>query len=162
MRGAGDTSGSLLVHGTCISVIALDGDVRGALLRGPPGAGKSDLALRFISKFGGGDSMGRGAKLVADDQVLLSREGEAVLARPPGTIAGRLEVRGVGLVEVDHLASARLAVIVDLVRSEEVPRLPPTPPPREEVLGVCITRLKLDPFELSSPVKLNLALTGRI
>ncbi len=162
MLAADGTVGSLLVHGTCISIIGPDGNVRGALLRGAPGSGKSDLALRFISQFGVGDSSAQGARLVADDQVLLSRDGDTLLARPPGTIAGRLEVRGVGIVEVDHRTSATLVVIVDLVNAEDVPRLPPDPLPCEGVLGVCVPQLKLDPFEVSSPVKLKLVLTGRI
>lgn len=152
--------GGLLVHGTCIAISGPDTDARGALLRGAPGSGKSDLALRFISLFGSDETSAHGARLVADDQVLLSREGDTLLARPPGTIAGQLEVRGLGIVKVDHRAQAPLAVIVDLVSTEEVPRIPEDPLPCEDVLGVCVPVLKLNPFELSSPVKLKLALTG--
>jgi serine kinase of HPr protein (carbohydrate metabolism regulator) len=162
MLAAGGSVDSLLVHGTCVSISCPDGDVRGALLRGAPGSGKSDLALRFISSFGCEDASASGAKLVADDQVLLSREGDALLARPPGTIAGCLEVRGVGLIKVDHCASATLVVIADLAEAEDVPRLPPDPLPCEEMLGVRVPKLKLYPFELSSPDKLKLVLTGRI
>ncbi len=162
MLAADGCAGSLLVHGTCVSISSSDGEVKAALLRGAPGSGKSDLALRFISRFGDDGPLGGDANLIADDQVLVSREGDSLLARSPGTIAGRLEVRGVGIIEVDHCASAPLAVIVDLVDAEEVPRLPPDPLPCEDVLGVCVPQLKLNPFELSSPVKLKLALTGRL
>lgn len=148
--------GPFLVHGTCVAYAG-----RGALMRGTPGSGKSDLALRFISCFGGGSSED-GARLVADDQVLLARERDAILARPPDTIAGKLEVRGIGIVEVEHCAPVTLALIVDIVRAEDMPRLPPEPLPAEDVLGVRVPLLRLDPFEHSSPIKLKLALTGKM
>lgn len=133
----------------------------GALIRGAPGSGKSDLALRFISLFGVAEGGIEGACLVADDQVLLSREGRGLVARSPETIAGRLEVRGVGIVEVPHRRRTPLTLIVDLAAAGDVPRLPPDPLPREEILGVHVPVLKLNPFEVSSPVKLKLALTGK-
>lgn len=146
--------GEALVHGTCV---AFPG--RAALLRGAPGTGKSDLALRFISRFGARGEDG-GARLVADDQVLLARDGDAILTRPPEAIAGKLEVRGVGIVEVEYHACVPLALIVDMTSSGDVPRLPPDPRPTEVVLGVDVPVLRLDPFEASSTVKLKLALTG--
>ncbi|GBE44711.1 HPr kinase/phosphorylase [bacterium BMS3Bbin10] len=152
----GATSGELLVHGTCIAMSA-----SGALLRGAPGSGKSDLALRFISLFGVADGGIQGACLVADDQVLLSREGRGLVARSPETIAGRLEVRGVGIVEVPHCERTPLTLVVDLVAAGDVPRMPPDPLPREDILGVQTPVVKLNPFEISSPVKLKLVLTGR-
>lgn len=154
------SGGGLLVHGTCVAISGDNELLKGALLRGAPGSGKSDLALRFISQFGGERTSTAGARLVSDDQVLLICEGDTLLASPPGTIAGRLEVRGLGIVEMDHHAQAPLAVIVDLVSEDEVPRLPPDPLPCEDVLGVRVPVLKLNPFELSSPVKLKMALTG--
>jgi len=150
-----ESGGDLLVHGTCVAISSDNALLKGALLRGAPGSGKSDLALRFISLFDGD-----GARLVSDDQVLLIRKGDTLLASPPGTIAGKLEVRGLGIVEMDHQANTPLAMIVDLVSADEVPRMPCDPPPCEDVLGVCVPVLKLNPFELSSPVKLKLALTG--
>jgi serine kinase of HPr protein (carbohydrate metabolism regulator) len=154
-----ESGGDLLVHGTCVAISSDNALLKGALLRGAPGSGKSDLALRFISLFGGDGTPGDGARLVSDDQVLLIRKGDTLLASPPGTIAGKLEVRGLGIVEMDHQANAPLAMIVDLVSADEVPRMPCDPPPCEDVLGVSVPVLKLNPFELSSPVKLKLALT---
>jgi len=81
-----DTS---LVHATAI---AIEGEA--ILLRGPPGAGKSDLALRLIEG---------GARLLADDQALLRRADNHVLVRAPAAIVGLIEVRGVGVVRVDAL-----------------------------------------------------------
>lgn len=148
--------GEFLVHGTCV---ALGG--RGALLRGAPGSGKSDLALRFISSFGPGvRSNSDHASLVADDQVLLLRVDEGIQARAPQSIAGRLEVRGIGIIDVAHENNVSLILIVDLVELHDVPRLPDCPLPCEDIHGVALPLLKLNPFELSAPVKLKLALTG--
>lgn len=132
----------MLVHATCV---ALDG--RGVLLRGPSSAGKSDLALRLIDG---------GARLVADDQVELSVAEGRLIARPPGPLAGRMEVRGIGIVEVENLPGAPLCLIADLVAPQLVPRLPE--PASETLLGLHLPRIVLAPFESSAPAKLRLAL----
>jgi len=149
MSAADDTR---LAHATCI---ALDdgGGPRGVLLRGPSGAGKSDLALRMIDQ---------GARLVADDQCALSRQGAGaaarLVARAPAATAGAIEVRGVGLREVPSLTEVPVALIVDLVAAEAVERLPEAA--AEEILGVAVPRLALDPFAASAPAKVRLALHG--
>lgn len=156
------TGGELLVHGTCVAINCSDNIARAALLRGAPGSGKSDLALRFIDLFGADKSSREQASLVSDDQVLLTREGDVLEARAPGAIAGKMEVRGLGIVEVTHLAHAQLTMIIDLVGADEVPRMPDDPPPSEELLGFSLPVFKLNPFEHSCPVKLKLLLTGNL
>ena len=99
-----------LVHGTCVAL-----GRTAALLRGPSGAGKSDLALRFLFLARRGPAALEAPILVADDQVCLVRNGERLLARPPDTIRGKIEVRGIGIVEVKSLMEADLALVVDLV-----------------------------------------------
>src|SRR5689334_24249403 len=82
-----------LVHGTCVAL-----GRRAALLRGPSGAGKSDLALRFLAL---SNEDGEKALLVADDQVFVGSNGSGELvASAPPTIAGKIEVRGLGIIEV--------------------------------------------------------------
>jgi HPr kinase/phosphorylase len=132
----------LLVHGTCV---AIDGS--GVLLRGAPGSGKSDLALRLIEG---------GARLVADDQTRLEAKDGRLMASPPATIAGRIEVRGVGIVALPYLAAAPLVLAVDLVAAGEVERLPParTCP----FLGLAVPLLALAPFEASAPAKVVTAM----
>ena len=134
----------VLVHATAIAI-----DGRAVLLRGPSGAGKSDLALRLIDG---------GARLVADDQVELRRAGERVLVTAPAAIAGLIEVRGLGILRVEAVAEATLALLVDLVRSAEVDRLPEIR--REDVLGVAAPTIALSPFEASAAAKLRLALSA--
>lgn len=138
------------LHGTCVS---LGRDA--AVLRGAPGAGKSDLALRFITAYAD-----RGARLIGDDQLVLKRRDNEIWASAPPGLAGLLEVRGVGIIQVAHLAEARVSLLVDLVAGDAVPRMPPDSPPLEQVSAVALPIFKLCPFEASAPEKLLLLLTG--
>jgi HPr kinase/phosphorylase len=140
-----------LVHGTCVAL-----GRRGALLRGSPGTGKSDFALRFMALPGEGEFQ---PLLVADDQVWVeARANGALVASPPETIAGKIEVRGLGIVEVPFLAEAQLVLVCDLVGERDVPRMPPEPWERTVISGIPVPALKLAPFEPSAPLKLKMAL----
>ena len=135
----------LLVHGTAVAL-----DNRAVLLRGPSGSGKSDLALRLIDA---------GGRLVADDYSQLWREGDAILVRAPQTLSGLIEARGIGIIRVDPMATAPLALIADLVAPQSVERLPE--PHSETIFGLAIPVVAIAPFEASAAVKLRLALTAR-
>jgi serine kinase of HPr protein (carbohydrate metabolism regulator) len=140
-----------LVHGTCVALGA-----KAALLRGRSGAGKSDLALRFIAL---PTEPGLEPRLVADDQVVVEARGRReLIVSPPATLAGKLEVRGLGILEILHLAQARLVLAIDLVPPEEVPRMPAEPSENTVIAGVAVPLLRLAPFEPSSALKLKLAL----
>lgn len=132
------------VHGT--SVAFPDGDQWFAvLLRGPSGAGKSDLALRLMEA---------GARLVADDQTELEVRDGHIVTSAPARLAGRIEVRGVGIVGAECLASARLVLVCDLCAPEDVPRMPEEEFVRffEHEVGL----LRIAPFESSAPIKVRL------
>ncbi len=131
-------------HGTCI---AIDGE--GVLLRGTPGSGKSDLALRLIDA---------GARLVADDQTELRRRGEDIIAQAPPAIVDRIEVRGVGILACPSVAAAPLRLVVDLVPAGDVERLPEAASCR--YLERSIPLLRLAAFEGSTPAKIRLALSA--
>jgi serine kinase of HPr protein (carbohydrate metabolism regulator) len=140
-----------LVHGTCVAF-----GRRGALLRGSPGAGKSDLALRFLALPAEGEAT---PLLVADDQVVIAAAaGGALVATPPPALAGKIEVRGLGIMEVPFLAEAELVLVCDLVSGNDVPRMPPEACERTTIAGVAVPSLKLAPFEASAPLKLKMAL----
>ena len=139
-----------LVHATCVALRLPGRTWRAVLLRGAPGAGKSDLARRLSDA---------GGRLVADDQTRITRRGRTLTASAPTVLAGLIEVRGVGIVKLARsqvLARAPLAMIVDLVPAERIERLPD--PVEEQVLGVALPVLALAPFEASAPAKLRLAL----
>jgi len=134
------------VHGTSV---ALGGD--GVLLRGPSGCGKSDLALRLID--GGG-------RLIADDQTELRLSGSGVIASSPATIAGQLEVRGIGILRVPFVSRVPLRLVVDLVPPERVERMPEDE--RAEFMGRSVRRLALAAFEASTPAKIRFALRALV
>jgi HPr kinase/phosphorylase len=139
----------MFVHATSVAMKA-GRRWAAVLLRGPSGSGKSDLALRLIED---------GARLIADDQTHLARKGRALLASPPPSLAGMIEVRGQGIVKLPRgrlMASAPLALLVDLVRAEDVERMPE--PACEALQDVELPRLALAPFEASAVAKLRLAL----
>jgi len=130
-----------LIHGTCV---ALDGAA--VLLRGPSGSGKSDLALRLLDD---------GARLISDDQTFVKMHEGRLVATAPKAIAGKMEVRGVGILFVESKNSGILKLVVDLaVDSPE--RMPD--PETTEILGIALPLLRLNPFEASATAKLRLAL----
>lgn len=132
----------ITIHAT---TVALDG--AGVILRGPSGSGKSDLALRLIHQ---------GAQLIADDQTVLFVENGRLMAQPPTEIAGRMEVRGVGIVGMGPPTVAPITLLIDMVDIDELPRMPTFEP--VDLLGHKIPRLHLAPFELSAAAKVPLAL----
>lgn len=109
------------------------------LVTGEPGAGKSDLVLRLLD---------RGFQLVADDRVDIA----VGYASPPPSLAGLLEVRGLGVLRVPYLARARLALLVRLVRA--TPRLPE--PQRDPEFDLPV--VQLIPDAASAPQRVALAL----
>jgi HPr kinase/phosphorylase len=132
---------TLLVHATAIAI-----EGAAILLRGPSGSGKSDLALRLIDG---------GARLIADDQALLRRADNQVFVRAPAEIAGLIEVRGIGILHVDLINEAPIALVVDLVPSTQIERIPDNR--FERVLGLAVPLITLAPFEASAPAKLRFA-----
>lgn len=134
-----------MVHGTAVVIGG-----HGVLLRGPSGSGKSDLALRLID---------RGAKLIGDDILHIEMsDGLPVLAFAP-SIAGKMEVRGVGICTLDFVERAPLTLVVDL--TTDIDRMPPADQ-RAEMGDFSVPLYKLDPFQDSSVLKVELALRSII
>jgi HPr kinase/phosphorylase len=132
----------ILVHATAVAI-----DGRAILLRGPPGVGKSDLALRL---------MDCGANLVADDQAELRQAGNRICVRAPAEIAGLFEIRGIGILRLKPLEEAPLAMCVDLLPLSEIERLPRQR--FEKILGITIPVIAVSAFEASAAAKLRIAL----
>jgi len=129
------------IHATCIAVNSY-----GLLLRGKPGAGKSDLALRLIEA---------GSVLVADDQVCIIRQNNNLLASAPGKLQGLLEVRGVGICRYQFQASCKLQLVIDLDNNCSPERLPDLAAQQTNILEVNIPRFFLNPIEASALAKIN-------
>ncbi len=127
------------------SGVVVDG--RAILIAGRSGSGKSDLALRLID---------RGATLLSDDYTQLTAQDGRLIATPPPTIAGKIEVRGVGILDQGHVGEAPVALLLDLDRPPE--RLPETPPATTSLEGISIPTLGFAPFEASAAIKAEQAL----
>jgi serine kinase of HPr protein (carbohydrate metabolism regulator) len=127
-----------------VSSVAIDG--RAVLIEGESGAGKSDLALRLID---------RGATLISDDYTLLQRAGGELIASPPDTIAGKIEVRGLGLIETTYVEKVPVALLIRLTDAPE--RLPLADDVRR-IAGLDIREVAVDSRTASAPIKVELAL----
>ena len=135
------TLSSETVHTSCVAIGG-----RAVLIGGRSGRGKSDLALRLID---------RGARLVSDDYTFVRRSGETLLANAPDTIRGKIEVRGVGILEFPVERDVPVALIVDL---DLDPTRLPAAPERRSVAGVAIPVIGLSALEASAPIKVEAAL----
>jgi serine kinase of HPr protein (carbohydrate metabolism regulator) len=127
-----------------VSAVSIGG--RAVLIGGRSGTGKSDLAFRLID---------RGAILVSDDYTHVRRVEGRALASAPATIAGKIEVRGVGIVELDIAADVPVALFVDL---DGQPERLPGGEERRAVAGVAIPTVALDGHQASAPLKVEAAL----
>jgi len=126
------------------STVALDG--RAVLISGPSGSGKSDLALRLLD---------RGFTLVSDDQTIVRRDRDRLVAAAPPTIAGKMEVRGIGIVDMATAGDTPVALLVEL--TSDVERIPDDGRERP-ILGVPIPLVAIDAMAASAPSKVALAL----
>jgi len=126
------------------STVALDG--RAVMISGPSGSGKSDLALRLLD---------RGFKLVSDDRTILRKDGGRLLASAPRAISGKLEIRGIGIVDMEAIDDVPVALVVELTSDME--RLPDDSRERT-ILGIAIPLISVDARTASAPSKIAVAL----
>lgn len=134
------------ISGETVHATSVARDGRAVLITGPSGAGKSDLALRLLD---------RGFTLVSDDQTVVRRDGDRLVASAPPTIAGKLEVRGLGIMEMETATNVPVALLVELTSA--VKRLPDDNRERQ-VLGIALPLVSVDATTASAPSKVALAL----
>ena len=129
------------LHASCVAIGG-----RAILIAGPSGSGKSDLALRLLD---------RGYALVSDDRTIISKEDGRLVASAPETIKGKLEIRGIGIVEMESISDMPVALVVEL--TSDMQRLPDDS--RERViLGVGVPLVSVDAMTASAPSKVTVAL----
>jgi serine kinase of HPr protein (carbohydrate metabolism regulator) len=126
------------------SSVAIDG--RAILITGVSGSGKSDLALRLID---------RGFTLISDDQTLVRRDGDRLIASAPPTIRGKLEIRGIGIIEMETASDVPVALLVEL--TSDIQRLPDDSRERP-ILGINLPLVTIDATTASAAAKVVLAL----
>ena len=102
-------------NGAVMHATSVEFDGRAVLILGPPGSGKSGLALELMS---------RGARLVSDDGTRVARRGNRIELSAPANVAEKIEARHVGILKAASVPKAELAVVVDLSRPEP-DRMPP-------------------------------------
>ena len=129
------------LHASCVAI-----DGRAVLIEGRSGEGKSDLALRLID---------RGGMLVSDDYTICTRTNGTLLAGAPANIAGKIEVRGIGVIDMPRQDSAPIALLVTIL--DAPPRMPEGPKKRR-IAGIDIPEVALAALEPSAPIKVELAL----
>ena len=119
---------------------------RAVLITGKSGSGKSDLALRLID---------RGFALVSDDQTIVRRDGDRLIATAPATISGKIEIRGIGIVDMVPAGEAHVALVVEL--ASDLTRLPDDGRERQ-ILGIAVPLIAVDAMTASAAAKVVLAL----
>ena len=129
------------LHASCVAI-----DGRAVLITGASGSGKSDLSLRLLD---------RGFALVSDDQTIVKKVGTRLTAAAPSTIRGKLEIRGVGIVEMSYIDDQPVALVVEL--TSDIQRLPDDSRERL-ILGVAVPLISVDAKTSSAASKVALAL----
>ncbi len=132
---------AFLHQATCLAIKG-----RAVLIEGPPGSGKSALALALLD---------RGAMLIGDDGVSMELRGAHLFASPPPNTAGLLEVRNVGLLRFPTANDVRVALVI--VLDPSAPRFTEAAEPAERAT-VPLPLIRLWPSENPPARKVELAL----
>lgn len=136
----------MIVHAGLVAARGSEGAWRGVLVEGASGSGKSDLMRRALD---------HGFRLVADDRVILWTSAGRLFGRAPDTLAGLIEIRGVGVLRMTALPLAEVALVV---RTGEADRAPE--PAFADILGLQVPLVVLALSEASAPAKLGHALAA--
>jgi serine kinase of HPr protein (carbohydrate metabolism regulator) len=137
-----------LIRHAGLVALRLDGRWVGALIEGPSGSGKSDLALRALDA---------GFRLVADDRTLVWTSAGAVYGRAPDPLTGLIEARGIGILSAPPIWIAQIQLVISCVGADaEIERLPD--PSTHTLSGIPVQSLRLRASEASAPAKIRRAM----
>lgn len=131
------------IHATAIKI-----NNKGVLFLGKSGSGKSDLSLRMIVE--------HNAKIIADDRVIVENIKEKLIASAPSNLKGLIEVRGIGIINLDCVSQFKIDMVVNLI-SDKIERLPENR--YYSIENLTLPLIELNPFEASAPAKLLIALS---
>jgi HPr kinase/phosphorylase len=134
-----------LVHATAVAI-----DRSAVLIIGKSGSGKSDLALRLID---------RGALLISDDIVQVDGTAAPPTLHPAPNIAGKIEIRGIGVISIPHVEDISLRLVVNL--DSTVERLP-FDRQTHSIAAFDVPTINLGAFEASAPIKIEYALRSLV
>jgi serine kinase of HPr protein (carbohydrate metabolism regulator) len=133
------------VHASCVLI----GEA-GILIQGASGAGKSTLARELVAA---ARQNGLFARLVADDRVRLTVRHGRLLAHTVDAIAGKIEMRGLGILDTAHERMAVLRLVIRL-SSHGPPRMPDVSDETMTLCGIVLPRLLLQSRVASAPLVL--------
>jgi serine kinase of HPr protein (carbohydrate metabolism regulator) len=133
------------LHASCVAI-----NGAAVLITGRSGSGKSDLAIRLID---------RGALLVSDDSTQIDRRDGQLIASAPETIAGKIELAGIGIVTLPEAGPTPVALLIAL--DAPVIRLPDGTE-TQQIAGIDIPVIALDAFHTSTPIKVERALAALV
>ena len=85
-----------------------------------------------------------------------AKKNKKIIATAPRTIAGKLEVRGLGIVDFPYRENASLVLVLDLINEGAVARLPKID--FVDYFDIKIPNLRILSFESSAVEKVSLAL----
>jgi HPr kinase/phosphorylase len=125
-------AGGTTLHASCVVV----GEA-GLVIRGASGSGKSSLARQIVLL---GGRCGLFARLVSDDRVRIESCNGRLLGSAVAAIAGRIEVRGIGLLTLPFERAAVVRWVIDLI--EDPPRLPEAATAAVALCGVPVAQLQ--------------------
>ena len=111
---------------------------RAVLILGPSRSGKSSLALALLQAAASGTLPF--ARLVADDRAHVEAVYGRLLVRPAATLAGLIEVRGLGIRQVPYEPVAVAGLVVELGVGDAA-RLPEPAGLEAKIEGIALPRL---------------------
>ncbi len=135
------TSPSHRIHGTAVKWLG-----KGIVLCGPPGCGKSDLAIQLLAM---------GAVFVGDDQLELSVINQQLIASPAAP--GLIEVRHLGIFRLPYMRQCAVDLFVKLTQEIEFSSLPLRH--NRCIFGIAVPEIMLDPQMPSCTARLRMYLT---